>query len=207
MDCEVRDTYFTFNGISEGLYKEKGSKFLSFALPISSADEAKAILEEKRRTYHDARHVCYAFVCGYDAELMRSSDDGEPSGTAGRPILSVLQANKLTNAMIVVVRYFGGTKLGTSGLINAYAESSADAVANNKVVEKTIEQQLSVFFEYQAMNDIMRIVKEMEPTIVEQSFDLQCHLLLSIRKRDVETLRSKIEKLKINPQCGNIKIE
>ena len=144
----MEDTYLTLSTISEGLYKEKGSKFLAFAIPVSSVSEIKSILEEKRKEFYDARHVCYAYIIGTEKQESRSNDDGEPSGTAGKPILGSLLSKQLTNVLIVVVRYFGGTKLGTSGLINAYKEASFDAIANNEIVERKIEVPIDILFDY-----------------------------------------------------------
>ncbi len=191
----MKDTFRTISAISEGLYKEKGSKFLAFAIPVSSIEEVKEILAEKRKEFHDARHICFAYILGAERNDFRANDDGEPSGTAGRPMLGVLQSNNLTNTLLIVVRYFGGTKLGTSGLINAYKEASADAVANNTVVEKTVDETLTVRFEYPFLNDVMRVVKEENPTILEQHFDTDCFMTLSIRKRDFPKLISRLEKV------------
>lgn len=191
----LNDTFLTISDISEGLYKEKGSKFFAFAIPVTDVEEVKEHISDFRKMYHDARHVCYAYMLGPEAKEFRANDDGEPSGTAGRPILGVIQSNNLTNVLIVVVRYFGGTKLGTSGLINAYKEASADAVQNNQIVEKTVDEMVKIRFEYPFMNDVMRIVKEESPTIVEQSFDMDCFMSLSIRKRDMPKLRSRLEKV------------
>ncbi|MBR4839486.1 MAG: YigZ family protein [Paludibacteraceae bacterium] len=194
----MADTYLTINKISEGLYKEKGSKFLSFAIPVRTVEEIKAIIEEKRKLYHDARHVCFAYILGPEGKEFRANDDGEPSGTAGRPMLGVLQSNNLTNTLLVIVRYFGGTKLGTSGLINAYKESASDAIANNEIIEKTIDKVLVIHFEYPFLNEIMKIVKEEEPTILNQAFDMECSMTLSIRQRDYDRLKNKLEQASIN---------
>lgn len=189
------DTYLTLARISEGLYKEKGSKFLAFAIPISDEEEIKEILKEKRKLYHDARHVCFAYILGEKGEYTRANDDGEPSGTAGKPMLGTLVSKGITNVLMVVVRYFGGTKLGTSGLINAYREASMDALEQNEVVEKILESRCEILFEYPFLNDVMRIVKEENATIVNQQFDNDCIMKLSIRKRDEEKMRSRLEKV------------
>ena len=191
----MKDTFLTISTISEGLYKEKGSKFLAFAIPVSGLEEVKEILAEKRREFHDARHVCFAYILGVEGNEMRANDDGEPSGTAGRPILGILQSNNLTNVLLIVVRYFGGTKLGTSGLINAYKEASADAIANNTVMEKTVDDNVTIRFEYSFLNDVMRVVKEEEPIVIEQHFDSDCFLTLRIRRRDFPILLSRLEKI------------
>ena len=191
----MKDTFLTISTISEGLYKEKGSKFLAFAIPVSCPEEIKETLAEKRKEFHDARHVCFAYILGNEGNEVRANDDGEPSGTAGRPMLGILQSNNLTNTLLIVVRYFGGTKLGTSGLINAYKEASADAVSNNKIIEKTIDETVTVRFEYPFLNDVMRVVKEENPAILEQHFDTGCFMTLSIRKRDFPKLVSRLEKV------------
>lgn len=189
------DTYLTLARISEGLYKEKGSKFLAFAIPVSDEEEIKEILKEKRKLYHDARHVCFAYILGEKGEYTRANDDGEPSGTAGKPMLGTLISKGVTNVLLVVVRYFGGTKLGTSGLINAYRESSMDALEQNEVVEKILESRCEILFEYPFLNDVMRIVKEENATIVNQQFENDCSMKISIRKRDEEKLRSRLAKV------------
>lgn len=189
------DTYLTLARTSEGLYKEKGSKFLAFAIPVSDVEEVKEILKEKRKEYHDARHVCFAYVMGEKGEETRANDDGEPSGTAGKPMLGTLVSKGVTNVLLVVVRYFGGTKLGTSGLINAYREACLDALEQNEVVEKIVESRCDIQFEYPFLNDVMRVVKEENATIVSQNFDNDCTMRISIRKRDEEKLRSRLSKI------------
>lgn len=189
------DTYLTLARISEGLYKEKGSKFLAFAIPVSDVEEIKEILKEKRKEYHDARHVCFAYILGEKGEETRANDDGEPSGTAGKPMLGTLVSKGVTNTLLVVVRYFGGTKLGTSGLINAYRTACLDALEQNEVIEKVVEARCDILFEYTLLNDVMRIVKEENATIVSEQFDNDCTMTLSIRKRDEEKLRSKLAKV------------
>ncbi len=192
---KMKDTFLTISTVSEGLYKEKGSKFLAFAIPVCCVEEVKEILAEKRKEFHDARHVCFAYMLGAGSTDFRANDDGEPSGTAGRPMLGVLQSNNLTNTLLIVVRYFGGTKLGTSGLINAYREASADAVSNNKIIEKTVDEFIAVRFEYPFLNDVMRVVKEENPAVLEQHFDSDCFMRLSIRKRDFPKLVSRLKKV------------
>ncbi|MBR3518891.1 MAG: YigZ family protein [Paludibacteraceae bacterium] len=189
------DTYLTLAKTSEGLYKEKGSKFLAFAIPVSDVEEVKEILKDKRKEYHDARHVCFAYVMGEKGEETRANDDGEPSGTAGKPMLGTLVSKGVTNVLLVVVRYFGGTKLGTSGLINAYREACLDALEQNEVVEKIVESRCDIQFEYPFLNDVMRIVKEENATIISQNFDNDCTMRISIRKRDEEKLRSRLSKV------------
>ena len=191
----MEDTYLTISTISEGLYKEKGSKFLAFAIPVTSVSEVKTILEEKRKVYYDARHVCYAYLIGEESKESRSNDDGEPSGTAGKPILGAILSKQLTNVLIVVVRYFGGRKLGTSGLINAYREASFDALENNEIIEKTIETPIEINFDYISMNDVMKVIKELSPTILNQEFDNLCCMNLSIRKSDYPRIIDKFKNI------------
>ena len=154
------DTYKTIEGESQGLFKDRGSRFIALALPVTSREEIKARLAELRKEYHDARHHCFAWVLGPDRQAWRVSDDGEPSGTAGRPILAQINARELTNVIIVVIRYFGGTLLGVGGLINAYRSASADALDKATVVEKYIMVRWSVSFPYTSMNDVMRVLRD-----------------------------------------------
>lgn len=197
---ESSDEYKTIQATSEGIYKEKGSKFTAYAYPIESEEEAKELINSLKREYYDARHHCFAWQLGMDGMNFRANDDGEPSGTAGKPIHGQILSNELTNILIVVVRYFGGTKLGTSGLIQAYREAAADAIANAKIITKTIDHHFIVHFEYADMNDVMRIIKEEEPNIHHQKFDLNCEIELSIRKSRSEAIIqrfSKVESVKI----------
>ena len=176
------DTYRTLAAPSEGIYKEKGSKFLAFAFPVVSLDEVKAHLERLRKDYFDARHHCYAYILGADKAAWRANDDGEPSGTGGRPIYGQLLSADLTDTLIVVVRYFGGVLLGASGLANAYKTAARDAIANATVVEKTIDVVYRLHFEYALMNDVMRIIKEFGLTPRNQDFGLDCKLQVSVRR-------------------------
>lgn len=191
----MEDKYLTINAPSEGLYKEKGSKFIAFAIPVSNVEQIKTILEEKRKEHHDARHVCYAYILGVDKADYRSNDDGEPSGTAGRPILGSLLSAGVTNVMIAVVRYFGGTKLGTSGLINAYKVASADALENAEIIEKTVDEEIHISFDYLVMNDVMKIIKDVAPQVMSQQFDNNCNMVLSIRKGDAPNLIERLKKV------------
>lgn len=187
------DIYRTIEGPSEGLYKEKGSKFLAYAWPVESEDEAKEYISDLRTKYYDARHHCFAWQLGYDGMNYRVYDDGEPSGTAGKPIHGQIRSKELTNILIVVVRYFGGTKLGVSGLIEAYKVAAADALANAKIIEKTINKSLEIAFPYESMNGVMRIIKDEEPEVISQDFNLSCRMLLSIRKNKFEQLKVKLQ--------------
>ena len=191
----MEDKYLTINAPSEGLYKEKGSKFIAFAIPVSNVEQIKEILEEKRKEHHDARHVCYAYILGVDKADYRSNDDGEPSGTAGRPILGSLLSAGVTNVLIAVVRYFGGTKLGTSGLINAYKVASADALENAEIIEKTVDEEIHISFDYLVMNDVMNIIKDVAPQVMSQQFDNNCNMVLSIRKGDAPNLTERLKKV------------
>lgn len=176
------DTYRTITGPSQGLYKEKGSKFLAFAFPVTSTEEVKAHLDALRKEYFDARHHCYAYILGPTKEAYRANDDGEPSGTGGRPIHGQLLSADLTNTLIVVVRYFGGILLGASGLANAYKAAARDAIANATIKECTIDVTYRLHFEYPLMNDVMRILKEQNLTPRNQVFELDCQLDVNVRQ-------------------------
>ena len=189
------DTYHTIKAPSEGLYKEKGSKFLAFAFPVRTVEEVKAHLDQLRKDYFDARHHCYAYILGPNKDAFRANDDGEPSGTGGRPIHGQLLSADLTDTLIVVVRYFGGILLGASGLANAYKAAARDAIQNATIIEKTIDIRYRLHFEYAAMNDVMRIVKDMNPRIISQTYDNTCEIVLSIRKSEADQLRSRLAKL------------
>lgn len=176
------DTYRTILKESTGSYKERGSKFLAFALPMDSETTVKEEVDRLRKTYHDARHHCYAYIIGYDKSAWRINDDGEPSGTAGRPIYGQLQSNDLTNVLIVVVRYFGGIKLGVSGLINAYRSAAADALANAEIIEQTIKEVYEVRFKYEEMNNVMKVLKEDEVETLDTDFNLSCKMTIRMRR-------------------------
>ena len=188
------DEYRTIEKIGEGYYTEKRSKFLAFAHHVETVDEVKTLLDAYRKKFYDARHVCYAYMLGADRLEFRANDDGEPSSTAGKPILGQINSHELTNILIVVVRYYGGVNLGTGGLIVAYREAAADAIAHTEIVTKQVEEIIAIKFDYSLMNDVMRIVKEMNPRIVSQQFDNTCEMQLSIRKNDAETLRNRLQK-------------
>lgn len=189
------DTYKTITSLSEGIYTEKRSKFIAIAIPVRTLEEVKSHLDAYQKKYYDARHVCYAYMLGHERLNFRANDNGEPSGTAGKPILGQINSNELTDILIIVVRYFGGIKLGTSGLIVAYKAAAAEAIANATIIEKTVDDDISVAFEYPFMNDIMRIVKEEEPEILEQSYDMDCLMRLRIRRSMMPKLRSRLEKV------------
>ncbi|MBO4826371.1 MAG: YigZ family protein [Prevotella sp.] len=192
----MTDTYKTItNTIGEGYYTEKRSKFLAFAHHVETIDEVKEIVARYRKEYYDARHVCYAYMLGAARTDFRANDDGEPSSTAGKPILGQINANELTNVLIIVVRYYGGVNLGTGGLIVAYKTAAADAIAHCQIEERQVEEIVSYTFAYPMMNDVMRIVKEMNPRIVSQTYDNTCEIKLSIRQSQAEQLRSRLQKL------------
>lgn len=191
----MEDTYKTIEGQSESVYTEKRSKFIAIAIPVRTLAEIKQYLEEYQKKYYDARHVCYAYMLGAERKDFRANDNGEPSGTAGKPILGQINSNELTDILVIVVRYFGGIKLGTSGLIVAYRTAAAQAIAEATVIEKTVDQDVMVAFEYPFMNDVMRIVKEESPEILEQSYDMDCFMRLRIRKSLMPRLRSRLEKV------------
>lgn len=191
------DVYRTIAAPAEGIYTEKRSKFIAIALPVRTVDEVKALLEEYQKKYYDARHVCYAYMLGPQRKDFRANDNGEPSGTAGKPILGQINSNELTDILIIVVRYFGGIKLGTSGLIVAYKAAAAEALAAAEVVEKTVDECIRFWFEYPFMNDVMRVVKEEGPEIVEQGYDMDCRMTLRIRSSLMPRLRARLEKVEI----------
>ena len=191
----MSDTYKTIISEAEGLYKEKGSKFLSFAMPVSTAEQAKEIVKEYRKKYYDARHVCYAYMIGAERTDFRANDDGEPSGTAGRTILGQINSRELTNVLVIVIRYFGGILLGTGGLVVAYKEATADALNQTEIIEKTVDIRISISFDYVLMNDVMRVIKDVNAQITAQTYVNQCMMQLSIRKQDAELLSSKLKKI------------
>ena len=191
----MSDTYKTISSLSEGLYKEKGSRFISFAVPVDSLETIKELLNDYRKQFYDARHVCYAYMLGAERADFRVNDDGEPSGTAGRPILGQINSNGLTNILIVVVRYFGGVLLGTGGLVTAYKEAAADAIRNAEIVEQTVDCYFKISFDYLYMNDVMKIVKETNAQIYRQGYEQNCVLELSIRKNDADALSEKLHKI------------
>ncbi|MBQ5752749.1 MAG: YigZ family protein [Alistipes sp.] len=175
--------------------RERSSKFLSFAYPVTSEEQIREHLEVLHKQYYDATHHCYAWRLGPHGETFRANDDGEPSGTAGKPILGQLLSHEITDCLIVVVRYFGGTKLGVSGLIQAYKEAAADVLSECEIIEKTVDTIIRVDFSYIVMNDIMRIVKDDSPRIIEQTFDNLCSMTLAIRRSKADMLLGKLDKV------------
>lgn len=184
----VTDTYKTILNKSEGLYKDKGSRFISYAYPVQNEEEAKAIIQELKKNHHSARHVCYAWRIGQESMLTRANDDGEPSSTAGKPILGQIVSSDLTNILVVVVRYFGGILLGASGLITAYKTAAADAIGSADVIEKKIEKEYKIVFGYPELNNIMQIVKAENLDIKSNQFDESCTIIFSVRKQNSERI-------------------
>ena len=191
----MANSYKTINYTSEGIYKEKGSKFLSFAIPVTNIDEIKQILEKYRKDYYDARHVCYAYMLGDEHDIYRANDDGEPSGTAGRPILGQINSFELTNILVIVIRYFGGILLGTGGLITAYKEAAADAIKRAEIIEKTVKSEIIIRFEYPLLNDVMRIIKELDAQIITQQFETECLIKVSVSRQFAGVLRTRLENI------------
>lgn len=189
------DCYKTIARAAETTYRQLSSKFYTYAYPVETEEEIKEYLEALRKRWYDATHHCYAWRLGPHGEQFRANDDGEPSSTAGKPILGQLLSHDVTNCLVVVVRYFGGTKLGVPGLIAAYKESTAQVLAECEIVERTVDVVVRVEFSYVAMNDVMRIVKDMQPRIVEQLFDNLCTMTLSIRESESEQLIGRLEKV------------
>lgn len=193
----MTDEYKTIseNKTGEGYYTEKRSKFLAFAHHVETAEEVKELVAAYRKKYYDARHVCWAYMLGAERTDFRANDDGEPSSTAGKPILGQINSLELTDVFVVVIRYYGGVNLGTSGLIVAYRTAAAEALADSEVETRLVEEVVTYSFPYVMMNDVMRIVKEMQPRIVGQTYDNTCEIRLSIRQSDAERLRSRLAKL------------
>ena len=190
------DTYKTIDKAGEGLYKEKGSKFIGIAIPVQSEDEIKTILEHYRKEYYDARHVCYAYKLGYtENSPYRMNDDGEPSGTAGKPIYGQILSQEITNILIIVVRYFGGTKLGVSGLITAYKAAALDAIQNTEIVEKICTELLTVSYDFGLTNEAMRIVKDHNINVKAQTYDTACHLTVEIRLSNYEIVKDAFRRI------------
>ncbi|GAA4416899.1 YigZ family protein [Nibrella viscosa] len=189
------DTYRTITGPSEGLFKEKGSKFLAYAFPIQRETDVKMYLEAVHKEHPKARHHCHAYRLGLDRNNYRVNDDGEPSGTAGRPILNTLYSYDLTNILVIVVRYFGGTLLGVPGLINAYKSATIDALTKATVVAKTVNEVYRVRFAYEQMNEVMKVVKDQQLTVLSQSFDNNCSLEIELRRTMVNGVIGRLEKL------------
>lgn len=194
----TEDFYFSIAKRSEGIYKEKGSKFLSFAFPIEDEKSVKALLAELKKDYYDARHICYAYILGAAKEIYRSNDDGEPHHTAGNPILNEIRSVGATDILVAVVRYFGGTKLGKSGLIQAYKESAADALKNATLIEKKIKELITVSFPYSATSEVMNVLNSLEAEILHQTFSEICTIKAGIRKSKIEEVKTRLERFLIH---------
>lgn len=193
---EQKDEFLTITDTpAEGFYSEKRSKFLAFAFHVTSEEEVKQYVAEFRKKYYGARHVCWAYMLGADRTDFRANDDGEPSSTAGKPILGQINKNELTDILIIVVRYYGGVNLGTSGLIVAYRTAAAEAIANAEIVSQFVEEEVVFDFPYIMMNDVMKIIKDMSPRIISQTYDNTCEMKLSIRKSEAPMLKAKFDKL------------
>jgi uncharacterized YigZ family protein len=192
------DTYKTIKSPSEGIYKEKGSRFLAFAYPVADQEEIKPIIDKIRKDHHEARHNCFAYMIGHEREIWRANDDGEPSGTAGKPILGQINSFELTNILIVVSRYFGGTLLGVSGLINAYRSSALNSIENADVIERTLQEYYEIIYPYEVMNIVMKVLKEENIGQSDQLFDLECRIKVnfraSVKEKNLKRL-SRIEGL------------
>ncbi len=192
-ETPVFDSYKSIAGPSEGLFKDNGSRFIAFAYPVETEEEVKSIVGSLKKEYHDARHHCYAYRIGYKGEMFRANDDGEPSSSAGRPILGQIDSNGLSDILIVVVRYFGGIKLGIPGLIRAYKASSADAIANNSIITKIATKRYLVKFGYDSMNNVMKMVKDMSLEQCNQNFGLDCELTVRVRLSQVPDFLESVE--------------
>ena len=191
----MNDTYITINNSAEGYYTEKRSKLYAFAHHVTSAAEVKELFQKYKKEYYDARHVCYAYRLGPEGAEFRANDDGEPSSTAGKPILGVLLSEGVTDVVIFVIRYYGGVNLGTGGLIVAYREAAHDAMTGAEKVELMVEEQFTYNFTYPQMNDVMRIVKDLEARIIAQDFQTSCSITLSVRKSVMPQLKQRLEKI------------
>ena len=191
----ANDSYKTIRAVSEGYYSEKRSRFISYAIPVRTLEEVKEAVAKYRKEYYDARHVCWAYMLGHERLNFRANDDGEPSSTAGKPILGQINSNELTDILIVVIRYFGGIELGTSGLIVAYRTAAAEAIAAAEIEERTVDETFTIQFEYPYLNSVMRIVKEDGPTILAQQFEMDCEMTLRIRQGEAERLRNRLLKV------------
>lgn len=196
----MEDTYKTIAAASEGLFKDKGSKFIAFAFPVTTEDQIKEIIQTIKKEHYSARHHCYAWRLGHEKLLFRANDDGEPSSTAGKPILGQIQSFDLTNILIVVVRYFGGTLLGVSGLINAYRNAAFDVINQAEIVEKLVEKNLLIEFDYGVMNDVMKLFKDEKLVQIDPEFDLRCRIKTQVRLSEAQRVLdnlTKIEGLKV----------
>lgn len=189
------DTFLTVKDTATAIFKDKGSKFIAFIYPVSTIDEIKSILDQKRKEYYDSRHVCYAYMLGFERLNFRANDDGEPSGTAGRPILGQINSANLTDVLIIVVRYFGGILLGTSGLINAYKTSAYDVINSAEIITKIVEKSFVATCDYQTVNDVMKIIKEYNLELVKSEYNLDCSFTFKVRTSLIDTVSKKFSNL------------
>lgn len=189
------DTYNTIKNPTQGFFKDRGSKFISRAFPVTNEEEVKKILNDLRAEYHDARHHCYAYILGPDKSAYRINDDGEPSGTAGKPIHGQLLSHDLTNTFVVVIRYFGGTKLGIPGLINAYREATKDALNQAEIIENLVTESINITYEYPLMDVVMRFIKEKNLEIVDTKFELNCQIKLNVRISEAATVEESLRSI------------
>lgn len=190
------DTYKTIDRRTDGYFKDRGSKFYAFAYPVTTEEEIKIILQDLRKKHHDARHHCYAYILGFDKSAYRVNDDGEPSGTSGKPIYGQLLSHDLTNTLVVVIRYFGGTKLGIPGLINAYKTATKDALSKNNIITKTVNDVYEIHFEYIDMNNVMKIIKEEKIALISNDYQMDCKIVFSVRKNNTNRVYEKFKKIR-----------
>lgn len=193
---EIKDSYKTITSPSEGFFKDRGSKFFGYAYPYTSEEELKSIIEVLKKEHHTARHHCYAYRFKQDYSVYRANDDGEPTNAAGKPILGQIDAKDLTNVAVVVVRYFGGTKLGVGGMMNAYKTAALEALNNAEIIECTIDEEFEISFGYPEMNTVMRFIKDLGVDIVSQKMEMDCKIIFSIRKKEVQKAQDKFTGLK-----------
>ena len=191
----MQDTFLTISGTGEGFYKEKGSKFIAHAMNVENTEDVKERIAELKKEYYDARHHCYAYMLGHDSSIWRANDDGEPGNSAGTPILNQIRSKNLSNILVVVVRYFGGTKLGVSGLIRAYKQATFDALENAKIVEQILTQKLTIRFAYPVMNQVMKLIKDQDLKIISQGYEDENLMQIEVRNRLVELVTEKLEKI------------
>jgi uncharacterized YigZ family protein len=192
MVTDLPDKYYSIGSVSKGIFRSKGSRFIAYAHPVSSADEIKPIIDAYRKEFHDARHYCYAYVIGHNKSIWRTNDDGEPSGTAGRPILGQINSNNLTNIMVIVIRYFGGTLLGAGGLIDAYKNATSEAIKNAEIIECSVKDYYQLYFPYSGINDVMKVLKEEGAEQTEQVFELSCKIRIGFRSTLKDNILSRL---------------
>jgi len=192
----IDDTYITLSSPSAGQYRDRGSRFIALAYPVTDEESVKTILAQLRREYHDATHHCYAWILGHDKSLFRMNDGGEPAGSAGRPIFGQIQSRGLTDILVVVIRYFGGTKLGIPGLINAYRSATADALSHAGIITKIIHDVYEIMYDYPAMNEVMKIMKEEHTEVRETHFEMTCRMVFAVRKNNSGRVTEKLSRIR-----------